>query len=203
MPTTHASPTLLGLARPDGPAARIATAAGAMLFGVCLLTLSAKIQVPFWPVQMTMQTLVVLMLGMAYGSRMGAATVLAYLLVGAAGFPVFAGTPERGIGLAYMTGPTGGFLLGFLFSAWVVGVLGERGLDRSLLGCALAMLAGHAIISFAGVLWLAALLGTTKAIQVGFVPFLASSVLKTALGALALPQIWRIVERRSARHQPH
>jgi biotin transport system substrate-specific component len=198
MLTTDSPRTLLDLAKPESGAAKLATTVGAVLFGVCLLTLSAKIKVPFWPVPMTMQTLVVLMLGMAYGARMAAGTVLAYLLAGAAGLPVLAGTPERGIGLAYMMGPTGGFLLGFLISAWVVGFLAERGFDRSLILCALAMLAGHAIISLAGVAWLAALLGTTKAIQVGFMPFLASSVLKTALGAAAMPLIWRVVQRRSA-----
>lgn len=189
--------TLLELARPESAPARLVTATAAVLFGVCLLTLSAKIQVPFWPVPMTMQTLVVLMLGMAYGSRMAAGTVLAYLLVGAAGFPVLAGTPERGIGLAYMMGPTGGFLIGFMLAAWVVGFLAERGFDRSLLACGAAMLLGHVVISLSGVVWLAALLGTSKAISAGFVPFLASSLLKTALGAVAMPLIWRVVERRS------
>jgi biotin transport system substrate-specific component len=193
--------TLLDLARPESAPARLATATAAILFGVCLLTLSAKVQVPFWPVPMTMQTLVVLMLGMAYGSRMAAGTVLAYLLVGAAGFPVLAGTPARGIGLAYMMGPTGGFLIGFLLAAWLVGFLAERGFDRSLVACGAAMLLGHAVISLSGVVWLAALLGTTKAIEVGFMPFLASSVLKTALGAVAMPVIWRVVERRSMLRQ--
>jgi biotin transport system substrate-specific component len=201
MLNTHAPRTLLDLARLNTAVPRPVANAGAVLLGVCLLTLSAKIQVPFWPVPMTMQTLVVLMLGMAYGSRMAAGTVLAYLLVGAAGFPVLAGTPERGIGLAYMMGPTGGFLVGFLLAAWLVGLLAERGFDRSLLACGAAMLLGHAVISLGGVVWLAALLGTTKAIQVGFMPFLASSVLKTALGAVAMPVIWRVVERRSMLRQ--
>src|ERR687893_287399 len=106
--------TLLEAAWPQDINARRVGMAMAVVFGVCLLTLSAKVQVPFWPVPMTMQTLVVFMLGMAYGARLGAATVFAYLLVGAAGLPVFAGTPERGIGLTYMMGPTGGFLIGFL-----------------------------------------------------------------------------------------
>jgi biotin transporter BioY len=97
----------------------------AVVGGVCLLTLSAKLQVPFYPVPMTMQTLVVLMIGMAYGRMLGTATVVAYLLAGAAGLPVFAGTPERGIGLAYMTGPTGGYLLGFLIASWLMGMLAD------------------------------------------------------------------------------
>ena len=190
--------TLLDHARPEGAFPRLATAVGAVLLGVCLLTLSAKIKVPFWPVPMTMQTLVVLMLGMAYGSRMAAGTVLAYLLAGAVGFPVLAGTPERGIGLAYMMGPTGGFLVGFLIAAWLVGALADRGFDRTPVTAGAAMLLGHAVISLSGVVWLAAMLGTSKAIEVGFLPFLASSVLKTALGAAAMPLIWRVVSRRSA-----
>ena len=105
----------------------------AVVGGVCLLTLSAKLQVPFYPVPMTMQTLVVLMIGMAYGRVLGTATVAAYLLAGAAGLPVFAGTPERGIGLAYMMGPTGGYLVGFLVSAWLMGALAERGWSSSFL----------------------------------------------------------------------
>lgn len=179
-------------------AAQRLTLAVAVFLGVCLLTLSAKVQVPFWPVPMTMQTLVVLMLGMAYGSRLAAGTVFAYLLAGAAGLPVFAGTPERGIGLAYMMGPTFGFLVGFLIAAWLVGFLAERGWDRSFLKCAAAMVLGHLVITLAGVVWLAVLMGTTKAIEVGFTPFMASSVLKTALGAVAMPMLWRVLGRGGA-----
>jgi biotin transport system substrate-specific component len=188
--------TLLEAAWPQDINARRGGMAVAAVFGVCLLTLSAKVQVPFWPVPMTMQTLVVLMLGMAYGSRLAAGTVVAYLLAGAAGLPVFAGTPERGIGLAYMMGPTAGFLFGFVIATWIVGFLAERGWDRNFLTCGAAMIAGHAAISLSGVLWLAVLMGTTKAIDVGLVPFLASSALKTALGTAAMPLIWRIVARR-------
>ncbi len=188
--------TLLEAAWPQDLNARRVGAAAAALFGVCLLTLSAKVQVPFWPVPMTMQTLVVLMLGMAYGSRLAAGTVLAYLLAGAAGLPVFAGTPERGIGLAYMMGPTAGFLVGFVIAAWIVGFLAERGWDRNVLTCGVAMIAGHVAISLSGVVWLAVLMGTSKAIDIGLMPFLASSALKTALGTAAMPLIWRIVARR-------
>ena len=125
--------TLFDAAGLNRASTRLSFVAGAILLGVCLLTLSAKIQVPFWPVPMTMQTLVVLIIGMAYGTRLGAGTVLAYLLVGAAGFPVFAGTPERGIGLAYMMGPTGGFLMGFVVAAWITGLLPNAGgTDRRL-----------------------------------------------------------------------
>ena len=170
----------------------------AVLLGVCLLTLSAKIQVPFWPVPMTMQTLVVLMLGMAYGSLLGAGTVLAYLLVGAAGFPVFAGTPERGIGLAYMMGPTGGFLMGFVVAAWITGLLAERGWDRSTPWCAAAMFAGTLAIFVFGLAVLTPIVGLSRAIETGFTPFLASSTLKLALGAVAMPLVWRAVRLRQA-----
>jgi biotin transport system substrate-specific component len=191
-----AARTLLDTAWPQDNTTRRVGMVVAVVFGVCLLTLSAKIQVPFWPVPMTMQTLVVLMLGMAYGSRLAVGTVLAYLLAGAVGLPVFAGTPERGIGLAYMMGPTAGFLVGFLIAAWIVGFLAERGWDRNFLTCGAAMIAGHVAISLSGVVWLAILFGTTKAIDIGLVPFLASSALKTALGTAAMPLIWRFVARR-------
>src|SRR5690606_16484525 len=95
--------------------------------GSLLLTLSAKINVPFYPVPMTMQTFAVLLIGAAFGWRLGTATVLLYLAQGAAGLPVFAGTPEKGIGLLYLMGPTGGYLVGFAVAAAVVGWLAERG----------------------------------------------------------------------------
>ena len=181
-------------ARLEGEFVRNATL---LVFGFCLLTLSAKIQVPFWPVPMTMQTFVVLVIGMAYGWRLGGATVLAYLIAGASGLPVFAGTPERGIGLLYMMGPTGGFLLGFLVAATVVGFLAERGWDRSFLGTGVAMIIGHAIITFLGVVWLANAFGVPKAIEVGFMPFLAASALKTVLGIACMPLVWKLIGRRS------
>ena len=96
--------------------------------GSIALWISAKIQIPFYPVPVSMQTLVVLMIGMAFGWRLGAATVILYLAEGVAGLPVFAGTPEKGIGLAYMVGPTGGYLVGFVIAAAAVGVDGGTGL---------------------------------------------------------------------------
>jgi len=165
--------------------------------GVCLLTLSAKLQVPFYPVPMTMQTLVVLMIGMACGRLLGTATVAAYLLAGAAGLPVFAGTPERGIGLAYMMGPTGGFLLGFLIAAWLSGVLAERGWSNSFVLSAAAMVVGHVVILLAGVAWLSALVGLEKAIALGLMPFLVTTLVKCALGAVSIPLIWRAFGRNA------
>lgn len=166
-----------------------------VVLGTLLLTASAKIQVPFWPVPMTMQTFVVLFLGAALGARLAAATVLLYLLEGAFGLPVFAGTPEKGIGLAYMAGPTGGFLLGFLAGAYVVGWLAERGWDRSVPRLFLAMLVGHAVIFFFGVIWLSQLIGFQNAWQAGVAPFYAATVFKTALGAFLVAGLWQLVKR--------
>ena len=189
--------TLIDAAWSNSTTARRVGLVAAVVGGVCLLTLSAKLQVPFYPVPMTMQTLVVLMIGMAYGRVLGTATVVAYLLAGAAGLPVFAGTPERGIGLAYMMGSTGGYLVGFLVSAWLMGALAERGWSNSFLLSATAMIIGHAVILAAGVAWLAALLGPEKAIAVGLVPFLATTAVKCALGAVAVPPIWRTFGRKA------
>jgi biotin transport system substrate-specific component len=109
------------------PAARNAFLAVA---GTILLAISAKVHIPFWPVPLTMQTFVVLVLGMAFGWKLGAATMLLYLAQGAIGLPVFSGTPERGIGLAYMAGPTGGYLAGFVVGAALCGWLAGKGWDR-------------------------------------------------------------------------
>ena len=189
--------TLIDAAWSNTTTARRVGLVAAVVGGMCLLTLSAKLQVPFYPVPMTMQTLVVLMIGMAYGRVLGTATVAAYLLAGAAGLPVFAGTPELGIGLAYMMGPTGGYLLGFLISAWLMGALAERGWSNSFPLAAVAMIVGHAVILGAGFAWLAALLGPEKAIAVGLLPFLATTAVKCALGAVAVPPIWRAFGRKA------
>jgi biotin transport system substrate-specific component len=161
--------------------------------GSLLLTLSAKVQVPFWPVPMTMQTFVVLLLGAAYGSTLGAATVLAYLAQGAVGLPVFA----KGGGLAYMMGPTGGYLLGFLVAAWLVGKLAERGLDRRVPTALAVFLLGDLVIFAFGVSWLASLMGLEKAWAAGVVPFLPAEALKIALAMAVLPLAWRLGGRRS------
>ena len=189
--------TLLSALAPSGAASRSRDVV-AVVLGSLLLTASAKLQVPFWPVPMTMQSLVVLLLGMSCGLRLGTATVLLYLAEGAVGLPVFAGTPERGIGLAYMMGPTGGYLIGFVLAAAALGSLAERGCDRSLARIAAAMIAGHLILFVPGVLWLAVSLGFAKAVAVGATPFLAATALKTALGIALMPLAWRWARRRSA-----
>ena len=177
------------------PRGGIAKAAVAAVLGSALLAISAKVQVPFYPVPMTMQTVAVLVLGMAYGSRLAAATVLLYLAEGLAGLPVFAGPAA---GPAYMMGPTAGYLAGFVLAAYVIGWLAERGWDRTPVKAVTAMAIGHALLFVPGVAWLAVLFGMDKAIAVGLTPFLAASLLKTALGAALMQAAWKVVARRSA-----
>jgi len=167
------------------------------LAGSLALVVSAKVQVPFYPVPMTMQTFVVLVVGMTFGWRLGGATVLLYLAQGAAGLPVFAGTPERGIGLAYMMGPTGGFLVGFFLAAVAVGFLAERRWDRHVVTALAAMLIGTVIIFATGLAWLGALIGWDKdVIAVGLTPFVPGEAFKIALAAAVLPAAWRLAGRR-------
>ncbi len=168
-----------------------------VLAGTALLAISAKVQVPLPLVPMTMQTLVVLMIGAAYGWKLGSATVLAYLAEGMMGLPVFAGV---GAGPAYMLGGTGGFLAGFVVAAFIVGWLAERGWDRSIVRLFAAMAVGHVVILAMGWAWLGfgLGLGATKAWVVGVLPFLAGSVVKNALGALLVPQVMRLVDRSDA-----
>ena len=167
------------------------------LIGSAVLWASAKIQVPFYPVPMTLQTLAVLGLGMAYGWRLAFATLLLYLAQGAFGLPVFAGTPEKGIGLANIMGPTGGYLLGFLLAATLCGWLAERGWDRNVATTALAMLLGNIVIYVPGLLWLGALVGWDKPVlEWGLTPFLAGDATKLVLAALILPGLWTLLGRK-------
>ena len=162
--------------------------------GSIALWISAKIQIPFYPVPVSMQTLVVLLIGMAFGWKLGGATVALYLMEGLAGLPVFAGTPEKGIGLAYMVGPTGGYLLGFLIAAVVVGWLAERGFDRSIILTAIAMLVGSILIYIPGVIWLGSVVGWDKPVlQWGMIPFLYGDALKLAIAALLMPTVWKFI----------
>ncbi len=171
----------------------LAGSAALAVAGSLALALSAKIQVPFWPVPTTMQSLVVLLLGITYGSRLGAATVLLYLAEGLAGLPVFAGAMA---GPAYMSGPTGGYLLGFLIGAACTGWLAERGWDRTLGRAAAAIALGHVLLFVPGVLWLAFLFGWPKAVAFGIAPFLVVTLAKTALGAALVALFWSRIGRR-------
>lgn len=174
-----------------GTVLRAATLA---VFGSLLLWASAKVQVPFWPVPMTMQTYVVLVIGAAYGARLGAATVALYLAQGFAGLPVFAGAAT---GPAYLTGPTAGYLVGFVAAAAVVGWLVQQGGGRSVARMVVVMAAGSAIILTLGVAWLSTAIGFERAVTVGLLPFLTGDVLKTALAAATLPLAWRALDRKA------
>jgi len=192
--TTH--PTLAGALWPTDKTSALLRNAILAVLGSVLLWASARIQIPFYPVPMTMQTFVVLTLGITYGWRLGAATLALYLVEGAFGLPVFAGTPEKGIGLAYMFGPTGGYLMGFLLAAAACGWLAERGWDRSVTKTAAAMLIGNVIIYLPGLLWLGALVGWDKPIlEWGLTPFLLGDLVKLALAAAAVPIVWKLIGR--------
>jgi len=160
--------------------------------GSLALWISAKVQIPFYPVPQTMQTFVVLMVGSLFGWRAGALTIAAYLLEGAVGLPVFAGTPARGIGLAYMMGPTGGYLAGYLAAATLCGWLAERGFTRTIPGTAASILLGTAVIYALGLLWLGTVVGWDKPVLAwGATPFLPGEVVKIALASALLPALWR------------
>lgn len=149
------------------------------LLGSLLLWASAKVQVPFYPVPMTMQTAVVFLLGIAYGPALAVGTVLLYIAEGAMGLPVFAGTPERGIGLPYILGPTGGYIASWLVAAAITGYVAQR--TRHWLGIGLSVLAGTAVIYLGGATWLATFVGFEKAIALGVLPFLLGDAVKLAL----------------------
>ena len=180
--------------RADGFSA-VARAVILVALGTALLALSAKINLPLPYVPMTLQTLVVLMIGAAYGWRLGSATVIAYLAEGAIGLPVFAGPVG---GLAPLLGPTAGYLAGFVAAAFITGWLSERGWDRSVPRLFVAMGLGHIVILAAGFAWLAfgMKLGVEKAWLVGIAPFVAASVIKNALGAAFVPAIRHMLDRR-------
>lgn len=188
-------PTLAATLWPTQSTTNILRGVALALIGTILLTISAKIQVPFYPVPMTMQTLVVLTIGAAFGWRLGGATVLLYLAEGAMGLPVFAGTPEKGIGLVYMAGPTGGYLLGFAVAASLVGWLAERGWDRSVVTLFAAMTLGTVVIFVLGIAWLSILIGFDKALTFGLYPFVWGALLKIALGAAIMPLAWAAVRK--------
>ncbi|MCZ0962651.1 biotin transporter BioY [Paracoccus sp. EF6] len=151
-----------------------------------LITLAAKVQVPFWPVPMTMHTLAVMTIALLAGPRVAVGAMAAYLAAGAAGLPVFSGSPARGIGIAYMAGPTGGYLLGYLLAAGLVGWLALGG---GTLRRVLAMLAGLAVIYAVGAAWLSAFVPADKVLAVGVLPFLLGDLLKIGVAAL-LAALW-------------
>ncbi|MGO8835228.1 MAG: biotin transporter BioY [Roseiarcus sp.] len=181
-------PTLAATLWPQQAAPRIARFAALAIGGALALAVSAKAQVAFYPVPMTLQTLVVLALGAAFGARLAAATVALYLAEGLMGLQVFAGAAA---GPAYMAGPTGGYLVGFLVAAALVGWLAERGWDRSPGWLLAAMALGHLVIFAFGFAWLAGLIGPEAAWFGGVVPFFAATLVKTLLAWALVAAAWR------------
>ena len=159
-------------------------------FGSALLTLSSKIQVPFWPVPMTMQTFIVFIIGMTYGCKFGSYTLVSYLLLGAIGLPVFA----KGGGVLYLTGPTAGYLYGMALAAAVIGYLADRGYDKSYFKSLLAVFIGTALIFIFGVGYLGSVIGFDKALAGGLYPFVLSEAFKIALAVAIIPTISKFIK---------
>ena len=147
--------------------------------GTILLTISAKIKIPFYPVPMTMQTFVVLFMGIAFGWKIGVATVSLYLFEGIIGLPVFSGTPEKGLGLIYFTGPTMGYLIGFLIASFFAGYMN---LNTNYLFIFFKLIFSVSLIYILGMLWLGNLIGWDKPIfSIGATPFLLAELFKIIL----------------------
>ncbi|HWU19767.1 MAG TPA: biotin transporter BioY [Devosia sp.] len=188
--------TLLGVFQPKGDTAKLVSSLATVVLGTLLLTICAKINVPVWPVPVTLQSFAVAALAAAFGARIGVATVALYLVEGALGLPVFA----TGGGLAYLMGPTSGFLFGFLVMAAIIGFAADRGASGKPLTLFAAMLAGGAVMFALGFAWLLAMAGQAgwldqanvvasafaKAVQ----PFIIWDILKMALAALTVTGIW-------------
>ena len=160
------------------------------LIGSIVLAISSKIKIPFYPVPMTMQTLVVLMIGIAFGWKIGLATVSLYLFEGIIGLPVFSGTPEKGMGLVYFTGPTMGYLLGFLVAAYISG---KFNYDSNSFKTFFKLLFATSFIYLMGMAWLGSLIGWDKPIfALGAQPFLLAELFKILIATLAINQIKKI-----------
>lgn len=205
MTTLPLRPTLAGAFLEDGGrATRLARSVALVAAAVALLTLSAKFKVPFHPVPMSLQTLAVLAIGAAYGPRLGVIAVASYLALGAAGLPVFANTPPAVPGPAYFLGPTGGFLIGFLPAAWIMGLAARRGLDRSVPLLFVAAVLADAALFAIGFAWLAfgaqlasgaTGIGIERAWAAGVAPFALGDLVKCALVAAAFPAVWGLIAR--------
>ncbi len=187
---------LVSLALPENRAARLATQMALAVAGTLLLTVSAKTKVVLGPVDMNLQTLAVLLIASAFGLRLGLATVLLYLAEGAAGLPVFQSTPEKGIGIVYMLGTTGGYLAGFVVMAAIAGWAADRGLDRNPFKLFAAFLVAEIVMMAMGHAWLATLIGADKAWQFGVAPFIVPDLVKVALAASLVPAVWSLLPRR-------
>lgn len=178
----------------EGTALRVKQVAMVVL-GIVALAILAKVKVPMWPVPITMGTFAVLTIGATYGPRLGLATILGYLIIGALGFDVFAGSTAENAGLTYMMGSTGGYLVGYVLATLALGFAARAGWDRSVLMMGVALLIANALIYLPGVAWLSVLYGNslTWAVEVGLVPFLIGDALKLGLAALLVPGVWKLI----------
>ena len=160
------------------------------LLGSILLAISSKVKIPFYPVPMTMQTLVVIVIGIAFGWKLGLATILLYLFEGILGMPVFSGTPEKGVGLIYFTGPTMGYLIGFLVAVFLAG---KFVYNNNLIKNFLKILLATSFIYLLGIIWLGSLIGWDKPIfKLGVQPFLLAELFKILIATFAVKQILKI-----------
>ena len=161
-----------------------------IFLGSILLTISSKIKIPFYPVPMTMQTFVVLFLGMAFGYKIGLATISLYLVEGIIGLPVFSNSPEKGIGFVYFIGPTMGYLIGFLFATFLTGYFNFKG---NILNNFIKLLISVSTIYILGVFWLGSLIGWDKPIiQLGVTPFLLAELFKIVILTLLTKNILKL-----------
>jgi len=194
--------TLLGMFQPKSDAARLASNLATVVLGTLFITICAKINVPVWPVPVTLQGFAIAAIAAAFGLRIGVATVALYLLEGAVGLPVFA----TGGGLAYLAGPTGGFLFGFLAMAAIIGYATDKGASGKPLILFAAMVAANAVLLVLGFAWLLALSGNAGWIDQNNVvasafagaiqPFLVWDILKMALAALTVTGAWNLFAKR-------
>jgi biotin transport system substrate-specific component len=195
MAYSTSSPALAPGLLPQDRATRLVGMVLLAIAGSLVMWVSAKIKVPFYPVPMTLQTLALFGIAAAYGTRLGVATMALYLIEGALGLPVFAGTPEKGIGLAYMFGPTGGYLASYMIAAAIVGYAVDRGLGRDPFKLFSAMLVAEVVILAMGAAWLAYLLGAEKALAFGVGPFIVTDLVKIALAACLVPAVSALISR--------
>ena len=189
MPTL--AEAMLDILMTPSAATSAAIKAALVVFGSLLLAASAQFKIPLYPVPVTGQTLVVLLIGMTYGPRLGGITVAAYLFEGALGLPVFAGGAA---GVAVLMGPTAGYLFGFLLAAIAMGYLAERGMGRTVVSTIAAMVIGNCVIYLCGALWLANFIGFGQAVAAGVFPFLYGDALKLVVAAGLMPWAWRVVK---------
>ena len=185
--------TYADILRPSTRQKALAYDAALIVGGSLFIALCSQFTIHVGPVPITGQTFAVLLSGMLLGSRRGALSVLAYLAEGIAGLPVF--SPGGPIGLARLMGPTGGYLVGFVAAAYIVGRLAEMGWDRKVPPTLAAMLIGNSVIYAFGLPWLALLVGVDKALPLGLYPFIVGDLLKAALATALLPTGWRLLNK--------